>query len=131
MFQNTYENYARFGSTRCGEPGSGYLYLTTFYMLVSFIFFNLLIAVLLESFEIAHNQEETLIKHKDIEVFRKAWSEYDPNGVGMVERKDLPQFIKKLGAPFSPLFSVLTTDAFNYFIGSLMIPLYRKRADTK
>lgn len=47
----------------------------------------------------------------------------------MIERKDMHKFIQELGSPFSPLFSVLTVDAFNYFIGSLMIPLYRKRAD--
>lgn len=49
----------------------------------------------------------------------------------MVERKDIQKLIQELGAPFSPLFSVLTVDTFNYFLGSLMIPLYRKRSETK
>lgn len=54
-FSNTFENYEKYGFTKCGEVNSGYAFLTSFYMLVSFIFFNLLIAILLEAFEVAHN----------------------------------------------------------------------------
>jgi Ion transport protein len=61
-FSNSYENYKKYGLSKCGSTISGYVFLTSFYMIVSFIFFNILIAILLEAFEIAHNQEETFIK---------------------------------------------------------------------
>jgi hypothetical protein len=126
-FKNTYENYSKYGFTKCGESNSGYAFLTSFYMLVSFIFFNLLIAILLEAFEVTHNQEETLIKQHHIVKFRKHWSKFDPNGKGMIKSTDMPALLKVLGPPHGPPFHAVTNRALGYVIGGLLLPLYRKR----
>ena len=43
-FDNSHDNYLKYGLTKCGSRNAGFVYLYLFYTAVNFIFFNILIA---------------------------------------------------------------------------------------
>jgi hypothetical protein len=54
-------------------------------VIVSFIFLNLFIAIILESFNTSQNEEGLKIGQQTLNTFCKAWSEYDKKGKGFIE----------------------------------------------
>lgn len=126
-FEENHENWVKYGFTHCGRRNSGSLFLISYYILVSFIFFNLLIAILLDAFEITHNQEGTIIKRNHLKLFRKLWSNYDKDGNGMIETKELTCILKEIGTPLGPPPLLVTSRAIEYIIGNLILPVYFKR----
>ena len=73
-YENTYDNYLKYGMVKCGSANSGFWFLYFFYTAVNFIFFNILIALVLEAFEINYQQEATIIERKQIDDYLKLWT---------------------------------------------------------
>lgn len=130
-YEHNYDNWVKYGFTHCGKSAQGNFFLISFYIIISFIFFNLLIAILLDAFEITHKQEESLIKSKHIKRFRKIWSRYDKEGNGMIEITELNKLTKEIGSPLGPPTLFVTSRAVRYIIGNLQLPVYFKRNKTK
>jgi len=67
-------------------------YFISFMLLGSFIFLNLVVAVILENFSSLGNINSDLVSASDVELFKEAWSELDPdayNYIGAYKLKDL------------------------------------------
>ena len=67
----------------CGSAFS-YLYFVLFTLIVSIIFLNLFVAVILNGFT-SSNEEEGISKFKEkIAKVKKIWQEYDPEATGFI-----------------------------------------------
>lgn len=83
----------------CGNRPIAICFFTTFVMLVSLVFINLFVAIILEGFD------ETIVENKQVfnlqshEKIRNAWSPYDPFASGFIRIKDFPRFMFRLGPP--------------------------------
>lgn len=67
----------------CGS-GFSYLYFVLFTLIVSIIFLNLFVAVILNGFT-SSNEEEGISKFKEkIEKIKKIWQYYDPEATGFI-----------------------------------------------
>ena len=84
--------------TGCGNPWLGIPYFLSFTVIGSFVFLNLVVAVVLEKFlslwqareEMERRQREqkpSLITSDDVADFTELWSEYDPDGTGQIKRE--------------------------------------------
>ena len=74
-------------------------YFISFQILGSFIFLNLVVAVILENFGTLHNINPDLASRADIEVFAEAWAKLDPDATGFLESSLLPTFLLMVPPP--------------------------------
>ena len=67
-------------SVEAGDCGSGIAvpYFITFQIIGSFVFLNLIVAVILENFANLYNIDTTLVSSYDLEMFSEAWQEVCP-----------------------------------------------------
>jgi hypothetical protein len=67
----SYEKYVENGyvTNGCGNPYTSFSYFFTFTLLVTLIFMNLFIAIILESFENVNIHEDLKIKDEDLKLF--------------------------------------------------------------
>ena len=66
---------------------------------MAFIFLNLFIAVILEGYERSSAIEDGMITGSDYDMFREAWSKFDPKGTCYIETAELLPFISLLEPP--------------------------------
>ena len=66
----------------CGNSLLAYIYFLSFMVTVSFIFLNLFIAIILESFDTSKDEEGLQIGGDTINKFKEFWSgdRFDPKG---------------------------------------------------
>ena len=88
-------------SQEAGDCGSmaAVPYFVTFQALGTFIFLNLVVAVILENFANLHNTNPNLVSPSELEVFTEAWAEFDPDATGYIPSKDLPALLVKVPKP--------------------------------
>lgn len=65
-------------------------------IVVSFIFLNLFIVVIFESFENSKNEVHLKVSTLAFEKFRKIWSNFDHKGSGYIEVEDLPPLVEMI-----------------------------------
>ena len=101
----TFEDYINNGfvTKGCGMAHGAYIFFFLFTLLITMIFLNLFIAIILESFENVNTQEDLKIQDSDLELFQKVWMDFDPKGTGFIEIKDFDQFILSMIANSSKL----------------------------
>ena len=75
---------------------AAYVYFLSFMIVVSFIFLNLFIVVIFESFENSKNEAHLKVSTLAFEKFRKIWSNFDHKGSGYIEVEDLPPLIEMI-----------------------------------
>lgn len=92
-------NYKNIPNGNCGSPWIAVVYLVTFTLITYLIIVNMYIAVILENFNQAHEQEEIGITDEDIEMFYAVWQLYDPLATQYIEFEKLPYLVANLGAP--------------------------------
>ena len=61
---------------------------------------NMYIAIILENYDQAHEQEEIGITEDDFEDFYRVWENYDPYATQFIKLEDLSDLINDLRAPF-------------------------------
>jgi hypothetical protein len=81
----------------CGTPDI-YPFLITFTLLVSFVFLNLFIGVILEGFNNADLKKKA-IKPEDFIRFAEHWSHYDPDATCFIHTSQLEDFMQTLYRP--------------------------------
>ena len=96
--QQTYEEIVRDGIQGCGSPATAILFFTSFMILVSFIFLNLFIAIILEAFAKSQLEQNIRISEETIEAFQGAWIKFDPDATGMIKVDDLSELVVELTA---------------------------------
>ena len=85
----------------CGYPVAARVYFYSFYLLVTFIIYNLVIAIVMDNFGMG--LELRLGSKDDLEQFRDVWLYFDAHQTGRIRRFDLPSLLltlNKLGSAY-------------------------------
>ncbi|XP_030387841.1 sodium channel protein 60E [Scaptodrosophila lebanonensis] len=83
----------------CGHPLLAITYFTSFIIINYMIVINMYIAIILENFNQAHQEEEIGIVEDDLEMFYIRWSKYDPHATQFIHFSQLSDFIASLDPP--------------------------------
>ena len=86
-----------------GDCGLMYIaipYMVSFLLVNFLIIINMYIAIILENFNNAHQQEEIGITEDDMEAFYQIWQRYDPMATEFIHYLTLPDFLDDLDPPF-------------------------------
>ncbi|RZC43289.1 sodium channel protein 60E, partial [Asbolus verrucosus] len=83
----------------CGYPLLSIIYFTSFIIINYMIVINMYIAIILENFNQAHQEEEIGIVEDDLEMFYIRWSKYDPHATQFIRFSQLSDFIASLDPP--------------------------------
>lgn len=136
-FNGDFQEYQKYGNqisfiflgmSQCSQyPILGFIFVTSFYYMITFIFMNLLIAVILESFDLVSNQSSSFVGNKDIGVFQELWSRYDKTGKGMIKVDRIVEFFGCLEGNFGldPGCFSSEKSLFDY-VSRLILPVYYK-----
>ena len=74
-------------------------FFISFQVLSSFIFLNLVVAVIIENFATLHHTSSDLVSASDLEMFSEAWAQYDPDATNFMKMEDVPRLIFQLPRP--------------------------------
>nr|KAG5709197.1 hypothetical protein BaRGS_028653 [Batillaria attramentaria] len=83
----------------CGIPWIAIPYMVSYIFIVYLILINLYIAVILENFYQAHQQEEIGVTDEDFEMFYQKWEIYDSLATEFIHYNDLSDFVDDLEPP--------------------------------
>ncbi len=83
----------------CANPGLSIFFMTTYILITNLIIINMYIAVILENFNQAHEQEEVGITEDDFEMFYVVWERYDPYATQFIRNEQLSDFVADLEEP--------------------------------
>ncbi|XP_013413556.1 sodium channel protein 1 brain [Lingula anatina] len=90
--------FARSGGD-CGDDFLAILFMIIYLILTFLIVINMYIAVILENFNQAHEQEEIGITEDDFEMFYVVWERYDPHATQYIKYEQLSDFVGELEEP--------------------------------
>ena len=68
-------------------------YFISFTIIGTFVFLNLVVAVILENFQELSETDPDLVSALDIADFKEEWTFYDPDADGHIPAKMLPQLV--------------------------------------
>lgn len=103
----------------CGNKQYAYILFIAWNLLSMYIFLNMFISLILDSFSYINNRSSYshLIKREEIRKFKKVWQRFDPQGTGFIRPFDLPKVLHSLEGSLS----------FHFYSGSLEIPTLCKK----
>ena len=79
------ESTPNFWETDCGNSAAARIYFMTFYVIVTFVFLNLFIAVIIENFSLFYSSDEdSLISNNDLRDFQLTWNLVDKYRKGVL-----------------------------------------------
>jgi hypothetical protein len=73
--------------------------MVTYVLIVRMVMINMYIAVILENYDLAHEQEEIGVTEDDFEHFYTVWENYDPHATQFIKLDLLTDLVAELGAP--------------------------------
>ena len=79
----------------CGSTVA-YFYFISFMLIVSLVFLNLFIAIILEGFFNTTQADQMRIGEMAIDEFKDVWKEFDPDGTGYIDTNKMNECIKVL-----------------------------------
>ena len=94
--KQTYEEIKRDGVQGCGSPAKAYPFFISFMVVVSFIFLNLFIAIILESFNTTQDEQGLQVSQETLDKMNKFWSKFDPKGRGFIPVWQFPKLINMI-----------------------------------
>jgi hypothetical protein len=79
----------------CGSPEWARALFITWNILSMYIFVNLFVSLIYESFSYVYQRSSGLsvISREEIRRFKQAWAEFDPNGTGYISREAFPRLL--------------------------------------
>lgn len=83
------------GLNGCGKPTVSFFYFYSFTVIVTLIFLNLFVAVLLTATQEIKKIEELSITRYQLREIQSLWKEFDSNGNGFIDYKSFWRFISK------------------------------------
>eukprot|EP00112_Aurelia_sp_Birch-Aquarium-sp1_P005842 Seg1660.2 transcript_id=Seg1660.2/GoldUCD/mRNA.D3Y31 product="Sodium channel protein 60E" protein_id=Seg1660.2/GoldUCD/D3Y31 len=83
----------------CGKPLLAVVYMVTFILVTFMVIVNMYIAVILENFNQATEDEEIGITDDDIQMFYTYWQKYDPHATQYIDFLQLSDFLDELEPP--------------------------------
>ncbi|KAF2691188.1 calcium channel-like protein subunit Cch1 [Lentithecium fluviatile CBS 122367] len=86
----------------CGSPEWARALFITWNILSMYIFVNLFVSLIYESFSYVYQRSSGLsvISREEIRRFKQAWAEFDPNGTGYVSKEVFPRLLGELSGIF-------------------------------
>lgn len=93
--KQNYEEKMRDGLQGCGNSAS-YFFFVAFILIVSLVFLNLFIAIILEGFAASATEQNIRVGEECLDTFTKVWKKYDPQATGLVPIEDLESIIMDL-----------------------------------
>ncbi|XP_050539645.1 sodium channel protein 60E-like isoform X2 [Daktulosphaira vitifoliae] len=98
----------------CGHPILAITYFTSFIIISYMIVINMYIAIILENFNQAHQEEEIGIVEDDLEMFYIRWSKFDPHATQFIAFNQISDFIASLDPPLGiPKPNIVALVSFN------------------
>ncbi|KAK9296625.1 hypothetical protein QLX08_009452 [Tetragonisca angustula] len=87
---------ANYWETDCGNFHASLIYFCTFYVIITYIVLNLLVAIIMENFSLFYsNEEDALLSYADIRNFQNTWNVVDNHQKGFIPVKRV-KFILRL-----------------------------------
>ncbi|KAK7492680.1 hypothetical protein BaRGS_00016159, partial [Batillaria attramentaria] len=83
----------------CGILWLAIPYMVSYIVIIYLIVINMYIAVILENFNQAHQQEEVGITEDDFDMFYNTWERYDPHATQFIKYDELSDFVADLDDP--------------------------------
>ncbi|CAH8483294.1 unnamed protein product [Dicrocoelium dendriticum] len=75
-----------FWETDCGNFRAALIYFCSFYVIITYVMLNVLVAIIMENFSLFYsNDEDAIMSYNDIRNFQLAWNVIDVNRKGMVK----------------------------------------------
>ncbi|KAI6865493.1 calcium channel-like protein subunit Cch1, partial [Hortaea werneckii] len=86
----------------CGSPEWARALFISWNILSMYIFVNLFISLIYESFSYVYQRSSGLsvISREEIRRFKQAWAEFDPDGTGYISKEVFPRFLGELSGVF-------------------------------
>ena len=84
--------------TDCGSPLATPFFIS-FTVIGSFVFLNLVVAVILENFTALGSIDPAQVSAGDISDFKEVWAQFDPDADGLIPARDLPALLTILKPP--------------------------------
>ena len=76
---------ASYWETDCGNFVAAIVFFCSFYLIITYIVLNLLVAIIMENFSLFYsNEEDALLSYADIRNFQNTWNIVDVNQRGMI-----------------------------------------------
>lgn len=76
---------ANYWETDCGNFTASLVYFCTFYVIITYIVLNLLVAIIMENFSLFYsNEEDALLSYADIRNFQNTWNIVDIHQRGVI-----------------------------------------------
>ncbi|XP_048514061.1 sodium leak channel NALCN isoform X5 [Athalia rosae] len=76
---------ANYWETDCGNFHASLIYFCTFYVIITYIVLNLLVAIIMENFSLFYsNEEDALLSYADIRNFQNTWNVVDIHQRGVI-----------------------------------------------
>jgi len=83
----------------CGSRYAAIPFFVSFQFLGSFVFLNLIVAVILENFTSLGNVDPNLVSSEDIANFKEAWAAFDPDANSWIAVEQLPVMLLTIPPP--------------------------------
>lgn len=85
----------RYFESDCGSPEWARALFISWNILSMYIFVNLFVSLIYESFSYVYQRSSGLsvISREEIRRFKQAWAEFDPNGTGFISREQFPRLL--------------------------------------
>ena len=84
--------------SNCGTP-LALPYFISWTIVGTFVFLNLIVAVILEHFTALGNVNPDLVSAADIADFKEVWGKFDPDADGRIPARELPNLVNQLPPP--------------------------------
>jgi hypothetical protein len=94
----------RYFNSDCGSPEWARALFITWNILSMYIFVNLFVSLIYESFSYVYQRSSGLsvISREEIRRFKQAWAEFDPNGTGYISREVFPRLLGVSASSLGP-----------------------------
>ncbi|XP_026683484.1 sodium leak channel non-selective protein-like [Diaphorina citri] len=88
---------ANYWETDCGNFSASLIYFCSFYVIITYIVLNLLVAIIMENFSLFYsNEEDALLSYADIRNFQNTWNIVDIQQRGVIPVKRVPFILRLL-----------------------------------
>ena len=74
-------------------------YFISFQVIGGFVFLNLVVAVIIDTFSSVGDLNPSLATREDVEVFKEVWARFDPYAENFIRLDDLPKLIDEMPPP--------------------------------
>ena len=101
----------------CGNKFLAVFFFVSYILIIFLIMINMYIAVILENFNEAQQQEEIGVSDDDLETFIQVWEEFDPKATHYIPLSKLSDFLDRLEPPLQ------IPKPNRHLFGSLNVPI--------